>query len=89
MSLIAAHYSIGTVATLVVPASDHIQQVILHNHEHNSNSQIYVNGPGVTVSNGMHLPDTETIQMNIAAGDAVWAIADTTDNELHVLVTRL
>jgi heme/copper-type cytochrome/quinol oxidase subunit 2 len=89
MALIAAHYAIGTVATLVVPAHDHIQQVTLHNHEHNSNSQIYVNGPGVAVNNGLHLPDTETIQLNLAAGDSMWAISDTTDNELHVLISRM
>lgn len=89
MALIAAHYTIGTVATLVVPASDHNQQVTFHNHEHSSNHDIYINGPGVTVNNGIHLPDTETIQLNIAAGDAVWAISDTTNNALHVLISRL
>ena len=89
MSLIAAHYTIGTVATLVVPASDRIQQATLHNHEHSSNHDIYVNGPGVTINNGLHLPDTETIQFNVAAGDSIWAISNRTGNALHVLVTRL
>lgn len=82
-------YLVGTVATLVVPASDRIQQVVLHNHEHSSNREIFINGPGVTTTNGMHLPNTETIQFNVAAGDTVWAISDGADRDLRVLVTRL
>ena len=87
--MIAAHYTIGTVATKVVASSDRIQQVTFHNHEHSSNHDIYINGPGVTINNGLHLPDTETIQMNVAAGDEVWAISDTTSNVLHVLINRM
>lgn len=87
--MIAAHYTIGTVATKVVASSDHIQQVTFHNHEHSSNHDIYINGPGVTITNGLHLPDTETIQMNVAAGDEVWAISDTSSNVLHVLINRM
>lgn len=86
---IASNYLIGTAAALVVPASDRIQQVILHNHEHSSNHEIYVNGPGVTTTNGMHIPNTETIQFNVAAGDTVWAISDGDARDLRVLITRL
>ena len=86
---IVNQYLVGTVATLVVPASDRIQQVVLHNHEHASNHEIFINGPGVTTSNGMHLPNTETIQFNVAAGDTVWAIADGDERDLRVLITRL
>ena len=85
----AQRYLIGTVAALVVPASDRIQQVVLHNHEHSSNHEIFINGPGVTTTNGMHLPNTETIQFNVAAGDTVWAIADGASRDLRVLITRL
>lgn len=86
---IVNQYLVGTVATLVVPASDRIQQVVLHNHEHASNHEIFINGPGVTTTNGMHLPNTETIQFNVAAGDTVWAIADGASRDLRVLITRL
>ena len=86
---IVNQYLVGTVATLVVPASDRIQQVVLHNHEHASNHEIFINGPGVTTTNGMHLPNTETIQFNVAAGDTVWAIADGAARDLRVLITRL
>ena len=86
---IVNQYLVGTVATLVVPASDRIQQVVLHNHEHSSNHEIFINGPGVTTTNGMHLPNTETIQFNVAAGDTVWAIADGASRDLRVLITRL
>ena len=86
---IVNQYLVGTVATLVVPASDRIQQVVLHNHEHANNHEIFINGPGVTTTNGMHLPNTETIQFNVAAGDTVWAIANGASRDLRVLITRL
>lgn len=89
MAIIAAHYNIGTVATMIVPAHDHIQQVLLHNHEHSSSGKMFVDGPGVTINNGLHLPDTETISINVAADDALWAIDDTNSQELHVLISRL
>jgi len=85
----AQRYLVGTVAALVVPASDRIQQVILHNHEHANNHDIFINGPGVTTTTGLHLPHTETIQFNVAAGDTVWAIADGASRDLRVLITRL
>lgn len=87
--MFATNYSIGTVATLVVPATDGIQQVILHNHEHANNHEIFVNGPGVTTTNGLHLQHTETIQFNVAAGDTVWAIADGAARDLRVAIVRL
>lgn len=86
---IVNQYLVGTVATLVVPASDRIQQVVLHNHEHANNHEIFINGPGVTTTNGMHLLHTESIQFNVAAGDTVWAIADGAARDLRVLITRL
>lgn len=89
MGLLAAHYTIGTVAAKVVESYRSPQLVTFHNHEHSSNSDIYINGPGVTINNGLHLSDTETIQLSVPAGDEVWAISDTTGNELHVLTQRM
>jgi len=88
MGFVATHHTVGTVAVKVVDGWRSAQRVVFHNHEHSSNSDIYINGPGVTISNGLHISDTETIQIEIAAGDEVWAISDTTGNELHTLVAR-
>jgi hypothetical protein len=89
MAIIGTHYTIGTVATQVVAASDRIQQVTLHNHDHSSSHQIFVNGPGVTISNGLCIDKEQTLTINIAAGDALFAISDGTGRSLHVLVNRL
>jgi hypothetical protein len=82
-------YSIGTVASLVVPASDGIQQVVLHNHEHASNHDIYYGNSAVTVDSGLHLLETETHFLSVAAGDTVWAIADGTNRAMRVLISRM
>jgi len=43
----------------------------------------------VTLNNGLHLPDTNTIQLDIYPGDDLWAISDTADGAtLHVMVIR-
>ena len=86
MPFIANHFVIGTAAVKVVLESASAQRAIFHNHEH-SNKDIYIGGPGVTILTGLHIPDTETLEVSVAAGEQVWAISDTTDNDLHVLVT--
>jgi hypothetical protein len=86
MPFIANHFVIGTAAVKVVTEAASPQKVSVHNHEH-SNKDIYIGGPGVTILNGLHIPDTQTLHFDVPAGEQVWAISDTTDNELHVLVT--
>jgi hypothetical protein len=86
MAYIAQHYAVGTAAIMVVPADDNPQQVVLHNHEHANNHEIYLGPAGVTAATGLHLIHSETLQLTVAAGDELYAIADGTDRELHVLI---
>lgn len=86
MPFIAQHFVIGTAATKVVRESPAAQKASFHNHEH-SNKDIYIGGPGVTILTGLHIPDTLTLHLDVPAGEQVWAISDTADNDLHVLVT--
>jgi len=89
MAVVSTHFEVGTSAVKIVEPSASMQHIILHNHEHSSSRNIYVNGQSVTLNNGLHLPDTNTIQLDIYPGDDLWAISDTADGAtLHVMVIR-
>ena len=75
------------VRTLVVPQSVSVQHICIHNHEHNQNHEIYVGGPDVTLTNGMHAVATETGVLQLLPGDELYAIANQASN-LRILVVR-
>jgi hypothetical protein len=85
MAFIATHYAVGTAAILVVPRDDNPQQVVLHNHEHANNHEIFLGPSGVTTATGLHLIHTETIQLVVAPGDELYAVSDGANRVLHVL----
>jgi len=64
------------------------QHVCIHNHEHSSNSTIYIGGSDVTTSNGIHAQATLTSQITIGPGDSLWAISDTANVDIQVLVVK-
>lgn len=89
MAITTTNFSIGTAAVLIVPRDDNSQQVVLHNHEHQNNHEIFIGNSSVTTTTGMHVPATETIQLTIAPGDELYACADGSDRELHVFIRNV
>ena len=89
MAYLAQHYAVGTAAMLVVTADENSQQVVLHNHEHSNNHEIYLGPDGVTTSTGLHLIHSETIHLTVAPGDKLYAVADGSNRELHVLIRKV
>jgi hypothetical protein len=65
----------ATTPTLIAHATFNPMRVLVHNHEHANNRDVYVGGSAVTTSNGFHILPTETIEFFIAAGDILYAIA--------------
>jgi hypothetical protein len=78
---------VANVRTLVVPASVGVQHVCIHNHEHNQNHEIFIGGPDVTLTNGMHARATETSIIQLLPMDELYAIADSSSN-LRILVVK-
>jgi hypothetical protein len=77
----------ANVRTLVVGASVGVQHICIHNHEHNQNHEIYVGGPDVTLTNGMHSVATSTGVLQLLPGDELFAIANQASN-LRILVVK-
>jgi hypothetical protein len=88
MPISTAHYSVGTAIVQIVAPDRQAQHVCIHNHEHAENSHVYIGGSDVTIGNGIHAQSTLTSQITIGPGDALYAVADTADCELHVLVVK-
>lgn len=78
---------LANVRTLVVPASVGVQHVCIHNHEHNQNHEIFIGGPDVTLTNGMHAVATATGTVQLLPMDELYAIANQNCN-LRILVVK-
>jgi hypothetical protein len=78
---------VANVRTLVVPASVGVQHICIHNHEHNQNKEIFIGGPDVTLTNGMHAVATQTSVIQLLPMDELYAIADSNSN-LRILVVK-
>jgi hypothetical protein len=62
------------VRTLVVPPQTVSQEVCIHNHEHQSNHEIFLGNSGVTLANGMHAVATQTSIITLGPNDDLYAI---------------
>ncbi len=64
------------------------QHVCIHNHEHNSNKQIFIGNSTVTTTTGIHSVATQTSMITIGAGDDLWAISEDDGVSMHILVVK-
>lgn len=89
MPISTHHYTLPANSRVqVVPPDVQPQHVCIHNHEHASNSTIYIGGADVTTSNGIHAQATLTSQIEIGPGDSLWAISDTANVKLHIMIIK-
>jgi hypothetical protein len=78
---------VPNVRTLVVPASVGVQHACIHNHEHSQNREIFIGGPDVTLTNGIHAVATQTSVIQLLPGDELFAITAQECN-LRILVVK-
>ena len=88
MPYTSTQVSVGTTKVKIVAPQASRQHVIIHDHDHNSAVDVFIGGSDVTISNGLHIPKTETIELDIMPGDDLWAVADDDSVELHILAIR-
>jgi hypothetical protein len=86
--IITSHHAVGTAAVQIASPDDNPQTVIIHDHDHTSSDDVFIGAAGVTISNGLHVPKTETLTVYLDAGDSLFAVSDGGPIELHVLQTK-
>lgn len=84
MPFVATNFSIGTVATLIVPAHSNPQEVHIHN---NSEHTIYIGATNVTTTTGLNVLKQQTEELYLVPGDALYAISNGADRDVRVLGT--
>ena len=78
-----AQYTIGTAVTLIAPADDMVQRVLIHNND--SALQVFLGGASVTTSNGVHLDGKEEREITLNPGEALYAVA-AADRSISVMI---
>lgn len=88
MPYTSTQFAVGTTRVKIVAPQASNQLVVLHDHDHNSNNEVFIGGSTVTITTGLHIPKTETIQLELVAGDDLWAVASGNSVALHVMAVR-
>ena len=74
MAFTTEAFALNSTPTLIAHATFNPMRVLVHNHEHSQNHDVYIGGSAVSESNGLHIPETETVEIYLAAGDLLWAV---------------
>jgi heme/copper-type cytochrome/quinol oxidase subunit 2 len=64
------------------------QEVTLHNMTKSSNEYIYIGPSTVTTTNSIHIDPGETLTINLASNDDLWAVSDPSGLVVGVLAVR-
>lgn len=65
--------AVGTAATIINGTDIQPMQLFIHNDD--SNSDIWLGGPDVTVNGGLLLNKLENVDIQLLPGNYVWAIS--------------
>lgn len=91
MGVYSININVTTSASpIVIPETDITtgHTVWLHNHEHQSKYQIFIGGPSVSASTGMHIAETQTIgPITLSRGEQLYAIGTQASATLQVFAT--
>jgi heme/copper-type cytochrome/quinol oxidase subunit 2 len=78
----------NTTPTLIVSKSVNPQEVTVHNMTKSSNQYIHIGPSTVTTTNSIHIDPGETLTINLASNDDLWAVSDPTGLVVGVLAVR-
>lgn len=84
MPVTSTGVTVGTSATLLIGASGNPKYVYVQNG--NADAAVHVGGSNVSSSNGILASATNTTVFQLGGDDALWAISDTADTPVKVLV---
>ena len=83
--------TVGTSEAVQLVAPDNMpQHVWIHDHEHSSNTELYLGGPDVGTATGLHMLPEDTIEFELNPGDEIWAISGQGSPKVRVMsVTKV
>ena len=72
MAISSGQVTVGTARVQIDGTSSSVYN--LHIHYDSNQADVFIGGPDVTVSNGLILPKQDSLEIQVPAGDAVWAV---------------
>jgi hypothetical protein len=72
MPISSGQVTVGTAAVQIDSTSASVYH--LHIHYDGNQADVFIGGSDVTISNGLILPKQDSLEIQVPAGDAVWAV---------------
>jgi hypothetical protein len=77
--------TVGTTATLLIAADNQPRTCYLHS----TSGSTYLGDSAVTTSSGLHLPNNDTITIQVPFGETLYGITNTGSTNVRVLTPDL
>jgi hypothetical protein len=84
MAIVTSKVTVTTTSQSIVSVDNVSRDVRLH-----AKHECHVGNSGVTAANGYQLDNGDKIQLTLAEGEDLWAIATTSSGTLNVLVSKV
>jgi len=90
MALVSRRVSLDGTPQRIVGADNMPHRVMLHNASKSSNEYVFIGGSTATAGTalGMHIDPAQTIYVDLAPNDELWAVSDPHDIDVMVLDMR-
>lgn len=72
MPISSGQVTVGTARVQIDSTSSSVYH--LHIHYDSNQADVFIGGSDVTISNGLILPKQDSLEIQVPAGDAVWAV---------------
>jgi hypothetical protein len=72
MAISSGQVTVGTARVQIDSTSASVYH--LHIHYNDNQADVFIGGSDVTISNGLILPKQDSLEIQVPAGDAVWAV---------------
>ncbi len=84
MAIVTSKVTVTTTAQSIVSVDNVSRNVRLH-----AKHECHIGNSGVTAANGYQLDNGDQVQLTLAEGEDLWAIATTGTGTLSVLVSKI
>ena len=84
MAIVTSKVTVTTTSQQIVSVDNVSRDVLLH-----AKHECHVGNSGVTAANGYQLDNGDELQLSLAEGEDLWAIATTGSGTLSVLVSKI
>jgi hypothetical protein len=83
MAISSGQITVGTTRVQIDGTSASVYKLHIHNNDNQIN--LYLGGSDVTTANGLILEKTDSTEIQVSPGDAVWVVSSSTNHLVSYL----